>query len=372
MTPSLFICHGCNAQMNAIYNNEGNLACPMCGSEFVEEIETNPSTLPTHERHHHEPRSAHHLPSQQIIFEDLDAMNDDDIFSRAFNNVIHQTPPSNNNHSSTATTQATTTTRTRSSSSGGSAPHTRRTQTISITFGGGDGNTRTITRTTSGDQPLPNFMDLFNGFSGVGALSQQPNQQQGNQQPNPQQAQQQGSQQQGNNQQNATPQQDPIFQIFDMLNNAHQRQRNNVPNNFFRIGLGNPAMFDFSSFMQHIGQPFNGMTWGDYVFSDNLDDIITRMMNAMQGQGGTPPATETTISSLKTRKATAADCKDCAVCQDQIKEEEDVTELPCGHIYHKDCVVPWLQRHANCPICRSEIGSNGEALPPHSHEHQHQ
>ena len=369
--PPLYICHGCSAQMNAIKNSEGNLSCSVCGSEFVEEIEQQPTQRPTipstHHHHQHDQHSTHHRhpPSHQIIFEDLDAMNvDDDIFSRAFNHVINQpsSSPPTNNHSTQATA---TTTRTRSSSSG-SAP--RRTQTISITFGGGDGNTRTITRTTNGDEPLPNIMELFNSLNGMGALSQQPNQSQ-----QPQQGAQQ-QQQQGDNQPqpNVPPQmqQDPIFQIFDMLNNAHQRQHNNMPNNFFRIGFGNRGMFDFSHFMQHIGQPFNGMTWGDYVFSDNLDDIITRMMNAMQGQGGTPPASETVISRLKTRKATASDCKDCAVCQDQIKEEEDVTELPCGHIYHKDCVVPWLQRHANCPICRSEIGSNGEALPPHSYENQ--
>ena len=29
--------------------------------------------------------------------------------------------------------------------------------------------------------------------------------------------------------------------------------------------------------------------------------------------------------------------------------------MPCAHIFHTDCLMPWLNEHNSCPVCRFEL-----------------
>ena len=46
----------------------------------------------------------------------------------------------------------------------------------------------------------------------------------------------------------------------------------------------------------------------------------------------------------------------CAVCRMEFDDGDVVQCLPaCGHVYHPDCLAPWLAENKNCPICKTEI-----------------
>lgn len=95
------------------------------------------------------------------------------------------------------------------------------------------------------------------------------------------------------------------------------------------------------------------------------------------GPSGPPPACKKAIDDLpviRVRKGDVAVSERCAICQDDYKEEDDVTTLPCKHFFHKDCVTPWLRdHHCTCPICRFKLetqsDSESERTPESVSEH---
>ena len=40
--------------------------------------------------------------------------------------------------------------------------------------------------------------------------------------------------------------------------------------------------------------------------------------------------------------------EECLICQDEMGKQK-VTQLTCGHVYHKTCIADWLKRKASCP-----------------------
>lgn len=34
---------------------------------------------------------------------------------------------------------------------------------------------------------------------------------------------------------------------------------------------------------------------------------------------------------------------ECSVCKEQFTVGEELLKLPCSHLYHNDCVIPWLK-----------------------------
>ena len=45
------------------------------------------------------------------------------------------------------------------------------------------------------------------------------------------------------------------------------------------------------------------------------------------------------------------------ICCGSFAPEDDVTELECDerHIFHTDCLRPWLEKQLSCPICRTRV-----------------
>ena len=47
----------------------------------------------------------------------------------------------------------------------------------------------------------------------------------------------------------------------------------------------------------------------------------------------------------------------CVICCANFGEDDEVTELECDnrHIFHTECLRPWLEKSLSCPICRMKV-----------------
>ncbi|KAC9586110.1 hypothetical protein R6Q59_027137 [Mikania micrantha] len=45
----------------------------------------------------------------------------------------------------------------------------------------------------------------------------------------------------------------------------------------------------------------------------------------------------------------------CVICKDNVCVGSVVNRLPCCHVYHPSCIVPWLKNRNTCPLCRYEL-----------------
>ena len=45
----------------------------------------------------------------------------------------------------------------------------------------------------------------------------------------------------------------------------------------------------------------------------------------------------------------------CTICTELLDSSRDVSALKCGHLFHADCLAPWLSQSLTCPQCRQKV-----------------
>jgi len=95
----------------------------------------------------------------------------------------------------------------------------------------------------------------------------------------------------------------------------------------------------------------------------NLDfRAVEEVIRNMPHLNGPPPISDEDLAKFEDVVAdreliTKLEGDKCAICQDQIRENDRLKMLKCGHAFHSPCIVPWLKRRCTCPVCREVQGN---------------
>lgn len=95
---------------------------------------------------------------------------------------------------------------------------------------------------------------------------------------------------------------------------------------------------------------------------DRLLDQLSQIEANGIGRVDHPPASKAAIESMPTIEIVESHIATephCAVCKEAFELGNEVREMPCKHIYHSDCILPWLSLRNSCPVCRHELPSDG-------------
>jgi len=95
---------------------------------------------------------------------------------------------------------------------------------------------------------------------------------------------------------------------------------------------------------------------------EGLHESMRRAMNAEADRPHLDPASDEVLNAIQRIQLDAAMLKSmrqtaqCVVCCADFEVGETLSQLPgCGHLFHDTCVRQWLERAANCPICRCNL-----------------
>lgn len=103
----------------------------------------------------------------------------------------------------------------------------------------------------------------------------------------------------------------------------------------------------------YIGNP------GDYVDARGFEELLQQLIDSDNTRRGAPPAAKSAIERLCSIKIKQENLENgsalCAICKDVVALNEPAKQLPCLHLYHSACILPWLNARNSCPVCRYEL-----------------
>lgn len=68
-----------------------------------------------------------------------------------------------------------------------------------------------------------------------------------------------------------------------------------------------------------------------------------------------PPASKDAVANLPEIKIKSGETKQCPVCLKEFETDSKAKSMPCHHVFHQECIVPWLEKVRSIEQTYSEM-----------------
>ncbi|PIN05664.1 Anaphase-promoting complex (APC), subunit 11 [Handroanthus impetiginosus] len=111
-----------------------------------------------------------------------------------------------------------------------------------------------------------------------------------------------------------------------------------------------------TNFGESEGRNYNGGS-GDYIDARGFENLLEHLAETESSRRGAPPASVSFVNNMPCMTITEdkVDGTACAICKDSFTVGTVINQLPCYHLYHPSCIIPWLSARNTCPLCRYEL-----------------
>lgn len=104
------------------------------------------------------------------------------------------------------------------------------------------------------------------------------------------------------------------------------------------------------------------VSMSDFLLGSGFDRLLDQLTqieaNGLGRIDQNPPASKAAVEALpmfKIQEIHILKELNCAVCKEAFELQNEVKEMPCKHLYHSECILPWLNLRNSCPVCRHEL-----------------
>ncbi|XP_062207154.1 probable E3 ubiquitin-protein ligase RHC1A [Phragmites australis] len=107
--------------------------------------------------------------------------------------------------------------------------------------------------------------------------------------------------------------------------------------------------------------------FSSFLLGPSLEALFEQLLiqNNRQGPAPAPQSAMDSMPVVKISRRHLNDDPQCPVCKDKFEVGSEAREMPCKHLYHTDCIIPWLVQHNSCPVCRHPLPSQQSGNSTH-------
>ncbi|KAL2557605.1 RING/U-box superfamily protein [Forsythia ovata] len=114
---------------------------------------------------------------------------------------------------------------------------------------------------------------------------------------------------------------------------------------------------------------------GDYLDAGGFENLLDHLAGTDSSRRGAPPAAISFVNNLPrviiNENHDKLDDLACAICKDSLTVGTVVIQLPCFHLYHPSCILPWLSARNSCPLCRYEFPTDDKDYEDRKRNREH-